>query len=68
MNKLNEPTKQELKDAKAQVRERFSAYRRGARDEEIQDHNGKPFTHKLVTQDKTKYNRKTIKRISRDDY
>jgi hypothetical protein len=68
MSKVKKPNKQDLKEAKEQMRERFAAYRRGARDEEIEDHNGKPFTHPQVTKDKTKYNRKTMKKVSRDDY
>ena len=68
MSKIKQPTKQELKEAKAQMKERFAAYHRGARDEEIEDHNGKPFTHPQITKDKTKYNRKTMKKVSRDDY
>ena len=61
-------TKQEIKENIKMQKERFAAYRRGAREEEIEDHNGKPFTHPQVTKDKTKYNRKIMKRISRDDY
>lgn len=68
MAKVKKPNKQDLKEAKEQMREKFAAYRRGARDEEIEDHNGKPFTHPQVTKDKTKYNRKVMKKISRDDY
>lgn len=68
MAKVKKPNKQELKEAKEQMKERFAAFRRGARDEEIEDHNGKPFTHPQVTKDKTKYNRKTMKNVSRDDY
>lgn len=68
MAKVKKTNKQELKEVKEQMKERFAAFRRGARDEEIEDHNGKPFTHPQVTKDKTKYNRKTIKKISRDDY
>lgn len=68
MSKVKKPNKQDLKEAKEQMRERFAAYRRGARDEEIEDHNGKPFTHPQVTKDKTKYDRKTMKKVSRDDY
>ena len=64
----NKATKQELKEKQKQIKERFSAYRRGARDEEIEDHNGKPFTHPQITKDKTKYNRKIMKKVSRDDY
>ncbi|MBQ4400104.1 MAG: hypothetical protein II830_02270 [Alphaproteobacteria bacterium] len=68
MAKVKKPNKQELKEVKEQMKERFAAFRRGARDEEIEDHNGKPFTHPQVTKDKTKYNRKTMKKVSRDDY
>ena len=68
MAKVKKPNKQELKEAKEQMKERFAAYRRGARNEEIEDHNGKPFTHPQVTKDRTKYNRKTMKNVSRDDY
>jgi len=68
MPKVVKPTKQELKDAKAQMKERFAAYRRGSRDEELEEHNGKPFTSPQVTKDKTKYNRQKMKRVSRDDY
>ena len=68
MAKVKKPNKQELKEVKEQMKERFAAFRRGARDEEIEDHNGKPFTHPQVTKDKTKYNRKTMKNVSRDDY
>lgn len=68
MAKVKKTNKQELKEVKEQMKERFAAFRRGARDEEIEDHNGKPFTHPQVTKDKTKYNRKTMKNVSRDDY
>lgn len=68
MPKNSKPTKQEIKENIKRQKERFAAYRRGAREEEIEDHNGKPFTHPQVTPDKTKYNRKTMKKISRDDY
>ena len=68
MSPKHKITKQELKEKQKLQKERFAAYRRGAREEEIEDHNGKPFTHPQVTKDKTKYNRKIMKRISRDDY
>ena len=68
MSKIKQPTNQELKEVKAQMKERFAAYHRGSRNEEIEDHNGKPFTHPQITKDKTKYNRKTMKKVSRDDY
>ena len=67
MPKNSKPTKQEIKENIKRQKERFAAYRRGAREEEIEDHNGKPFTHPQVTKDKTKYNRK-MKKVSRDDY
>ena len=68
MNKIKKPSKQDLKEAQKQLRERFAAYRRGAREDEMEDHNGKPFTHPQVSKDKTKYNRKTMKKVGRDDY
>ena len=68
MPKNSKPTKQEIKENINRQKERFAAYRRGAREEEIEDHNGKPFTHPQITKDKTKYNRKIMKKVSRDDY
>lgn len=60
--------KKELQEKKEQIKERFAAYRRGLREDEINEHNGKPFTHPQVTADKKKYNRKIMKRVERDDY
>ena len=68
MNNTKKPNKQELKERKNQIKERFAAFRRGSREDEIEEHNGKPFTHPQVTKDKTKYNRKAMKKITRDDY
>lgn len=68
MSKVKIPSKQELKEAKAQIKERFAAYHRGLRDDEIEDHAGKPFTARQITKDKTKYNRKMMKKVSRDEY
>lgn len=68
MSKALKPNKKELKEAKAQMKERFAAYHRGSREEELKEHNGKPFTSPQVTKDKTKYNRNIMKKISRDDY
>lgn len=68
MSNTKKSSKQELKERREQLKERFAAFRRGSREDEINDHNGKPFTHPQVTKDKTKYNRKTLKKISRDDY
>jgi len=60
--------KKELQERKEQIKERFAAYRRGLREDEINEHNGKPFTSPQVTNDKKKYNRKIMKRVERDDY
>lgn len=64
-NKIN---KKELQKKKEQIDERFAAYRRGLREDEIDEHNGKPFTHPQITTNKKKYNRKIMKRLERDDY
>lgn len=68
MSNSSKTSKQELKEREKQIKERFAAFRRGSREDEINDHNGKPFTHPQVTKDKTKYNRKIMKKVSRDDY
>lgn len=68
MSNTKKPSKQELKEKREQIKERFAAFRRGSREDEIKEHNGKPFTHPQVTKDKTKYNRKNLKKVSRDDY
>ena len=64
----SKPSKREIKENQKLQKERFAAYHRGAREEELKEHNGKPFTHPQITPDKTKYNRKIMKKISRDDY
>lgn len=64
MSKVKRPTKQELKEAKEQMKERFAAYKKGLRQEEIEEHNGKPFTHQNITKDKSKYDRKTMKKVN----
>lgn len=68
MSEFSKSSKQKLKEKTALIREKFAAYRRGARNDEIEEHNGKPFTHPQITKDKTKYNRKIMKKVSRDDY
>lgn len=68
MSKSPKPNKQELKERREQIKERFAAFRRGSREDEIREHNGKPFTHPQVTKNNKKYNRQTMKKVSRDDY
>lgn len=68
MSNTKKTSKQELKEKKEQIKERFAAFRRGSREDEINEHNGKPFTHPQVTKNNKKYNRKIMKKVSRDDY
>ena len=51
-----------------ELRENLTAYPRGSREEEMEDHNGKPFTSHNTPTPKTKYNRKKMTRVERDDY
>ena len=60
-------SKQEKKERLAAIKERFRAVRKGMREDEIEEHNGKPFTHKNLPEVKTKYNRKRMK-DPRDEY
>ena len=67
MSKQNKESKKETKERIAEMKERFRAVRKGMREEEMEEHNGKPFTHKNLPEVKTKYNRKRMK-DSRDEY
>ena len=67
MAKKNNGSKKEAKERIAEMKERFRAVRRGMREDEMEEHNGKPFTSKNLPEVKTKYNRKRMKN-SRDDY
>ena len=67
MAKKNNGSKKEAKERIAEMKERFRAVRRGMREDEMEEHNGKPFTSKNLPEVKTKYNRKWMKN-SRDDY
>lgn len=52
--------KESKKDKKArlqQIKEQFRAVRAGRRDDEMKDHNGKPFTSGKLPRVKTKYYR-----------
>lgn len=49
------------------IKEQFRAVRAARRKDELEDHNGKPFTSKNLPELKTKYNRKRIKN-QRDEY
>lgn len=52
-----------------EIREQLAAYHKGRREEEIEDHAGKPFTSHNTPTPKTKYNRKVQKRsFDREDY
>lgn len=59
--------KKQVKERLEMIKERFRAVRRGRRNDEIADHNGKPFTSPNLPAVKTKYNRKRLKN-RRDDY
>ena len=59
--------KHENKKKIQELKEILAATHKKAREEEMEDHNGKPFTHKNLPQPKTKYNRQKEKRI-REDY
>ena len=60
-------SKQEKKERLAAIKERFRAVRKGMREDEIEEHNGKPFTSKNLPELKNKYNRKRMK-DPRDEY
>lgn len=65
--KIDTPKKEELEE----VKERFRAYRRGLREEQKEAQGGSlPFTSKdtAVGTDKTKYSRKRLPKINRDEY
>ncbi len=51
-----------------ELREKLAAYHRGNRQEEIEEHNGKPFTSHNTPTPKTKYSRKRMTKLERDDY
>jgi len=50
-----------------EIRKQFRAVRAARRRDEIEDHNGKPFTSRNLPPVKTKYNRNRLKN-RRDDY
>ncbi|MBR1756150.1 MAG: hypothetical protein IJ738_05830 [Alphaproteobacteria bacterium] len=60
-------SKKEKKEHIAEMKERFRAMRKGMRKDEIEEHNGKPFTSKNLPELKNKYNRKRSKKW-RDEY
>ena len=63
----NKESKKEIKKRIAEMKEQFRAVHKKSRDEEIEDHNGKPFTSKNLPELKNKYNRKRDKNW-RDEY
>lgn len=50
-----------------EIKDQFRAVRAGRRKDEIEDHNGKPFTSKNLPELKNKYNRKRLGKV-REDY
>lgn len=60
-------SKRENKKKIEELKKILAAAHKKDREEEIEDHGGKPFTHKNLPTPKTKYNRQREKRI-RDDY
>lgn len=60
-------SKRENKKKIEELKEILAATHRKSRDEEIEDHGGKPFTHRNLPTPKTKYNRRKEKNV-RDDY
>ena len=60
--------KKEKKKHLKEIRDRLAAVHKGARDAEIEDHNGKPFTSHNTPTPKTKYDRKKMKKPSQYDY
>ncbi len=60
-------SKKDKKERLQQIKEQFRAVRAGRRKDEIEDHNGKPFTSKNLPELKNKYNRKKQKDF-RDEY
>ena len=59
--------KRENKKKIEELKEILAVAHQKDREGEIEDHAGKPFTHKNLPTPKTKYNRQKAKRI-RDDY
>ena len=59
--------KKDKKQRILEIKERFRAVRRGMREDELSEHNGKPFTSKNLPRLKNKYDRKRMKN-SRDEY
>lgn len=49
-----------------ELREKLAAYHRGNRQEEIEEHNGKPFTSHNTPTPKTKYSRKRLSRVGKE--
>ncbi len=56
---MTKRNKEELKKVRERIEENMRAYRRGRRQEELEDHNGKPFT----SQPKTKSKQDRIQRV-----
>ena len=50
--------KKETKERIEAIKEQLRAVHRGRREDEIEEHNGKPFTSKNLPVPKNKYNRK----------
>lgn len=67
MGKKKQESKEEAKKRIAEMKERFRAVRKGMREDELEEHNGKPFTSKNLPELKNKYNRKRMKN-PRDEY
>ncbi len=59
--------KKAKKEHLQKIKEQFRAVRAGRRQDEIEDHNGKPFTSKNLPKLKNKYDRKRLKNL-RDEY
>ena len=67
MAKQDSESKKEKKQRIAEIKEQFRAVHRGMREDELKEHNGKPFTSKNLPELKNKYNRKRMKN-ARDEY
>ena len=60
--------KKKSKEKIEEVRKIVKHNRKVQREEEIEDHNGKPFTSHNTPTPKNKYSRKKMKKVERDDY
>lgn len=68
MSSKQQTNKQRIKKMKEENKAIFSAIHGANRKEEIEQHNGKPFTSHNTPTPKTKYNRQKSKKIERGDY